>query len=289
MKKLLILGLLFFSFWISQTNAYDDMRFTIDDWSTLDFINPNTWLSIIYTDSNSNVLTTNAWDIINNWGYSCPSTLRSEIIPDWNSYYAYSWINVVFFWYKANTYQYSFYVKKDNPTKLYCLSWYSNSFTDRYAFSYSWTGDRFDHTQRWYWYQVTYPSAWYGWWWSTSQAINLFSWLTYGIVAWSVWPSPLQVVSTWSLHSEIYWLDLNQFETNEDFDLTYWIDDITNSNILIDSDILWTQTWWIIDLEFHTYNYEYGVDYELNLALEDINFATWTTTINYPFNYLHEV
>ena len=100
------------------------------------------------------------------------------------------------------------------------------------------------------------------------------------------WPSPLQVVSTWSLHSEIYWLDLNQFETNEDFDLTYWIDDITNSNILVDSDTLWTQSWWIIDLEFHTYNYEYGVDYELNLALEDINFATWTTTINYPFTYL---
>ena len=123
-----------------------------------------------------------------------------------------------------------------------------------------------------------------------SNLYNWWAWLSYSNFSitnyvWS-WPSPLQVVSTWTLHSEIYWLDLNQFETNEDFDLTYWIDDITNSNILVDSDILWTQTWWIIDLEFHTYNYEYGVDYELNLALEDINFATWTTTINYPFTYL---
>lgn len=108
------------------------------------------------------------------------------------------------------------------------------------------------------------------------------------------WPTILELTASWTIIATENGVQIQNLETNTDFDLTYYVDNITDWIDVVDIWNLWTLTGWLQNIDI-TYNFTSLVDYRVTFILTDPNdefnviFQEYYITYSYNSWYIEPV
>ena len=263
MKKILIFIALFLFVWLQQTFA-DFWSFS-QDWLVYDSVNNTLQLNwwVTFTDvAKFDRFALRTWY---NWYHALMTkkTNWNKTTFIWTANYLGSYLNENFNYYEG------IFIYDDN-SKL-CGDYWS------YYFNF-WT---------WIYQFTTWNCPAYTW----KTEVLEWEWYVYNTLI-LAWPPELQIISTWSIVSYDDGVIISNFETNTDFTVDYFVNNVTTwEPLVLEKDNI-SYSGGVVNVSILNdsfYSFEYANDYELQIVFADPNNPLNFFFETYNFTYLPDV